>query len=406
MARVSTSGIGSTPPSWAPAWIEVDLDVLVANAGVLRRALPDGARLGILVKANGYGHGLEMSARAALAGGADELVVAGLVEGLALREAGIDAPVLVVYPILPSGIVVASAASLQLTLSSLERVAPTLDAWSEARSAGAADEMSLHVEVDSGMGRGGIRPEDISDVVAAIDGTAGAVLAGIWSHLADGRDRRSSEAQLARFDAAVEHVAATGRTLPARHVVATEALFSATGPVYELARIGLGFYGELGVGFAPAPSLATLAAELRPALTLKARAVRIESVAQGDAVGYGGEWVAPRPSRIATLPIGYADGWARTSWPGGSVLVRGRRVPIVGRVSMDSVCVDVTDIDPLDPDEDFVLLGAQGEERITANEVSVLRGTIPNEVLSSLGARLPRRYVGAPEPERTRRLDL
>lgn len=394
MARVTEGRIDSTPPSWAPAWIEVDVDALVANAGVLRRALPAGTRLGILVKANGYGHGLEMSARAALAGGADELVVAGLAEGIALRDAGIEAPVLVVYSILPGGIAVAAAAGLQLTLSSRERVGPTLGAWTAARSAGAAEALSLHVEVDSGMGRGGIRPEHLGDVVARIDATAGAVLAGIWSHLADGRDPRASEAQVSRFDASVDRLAASGRTVPARHVVATEALFAATTPAYDLARIGLGFYGELGVGFAPAARLAALAADLRPALALKARAVRIESVAEGAAVGYGGEWMAPRRSRIATLPIGYADGWARSSWPGGSVLVRGRRVPLVGRVSMDSVCVDVTELDGLEPDEEFVLLGAQGEERITANEVSVLRGSIPNEVLSSLGARLPRRYVG------------
>lgn len=386
------------PPSWAPAWIDVDLDALVANARVLRRALPDRARLGVLVKANGYGHGLEMSARAAMAGGADELVVAGLAEGVALRDAGVDAPVLVAYPILPTGIAIAAAAGMQLTVPGLAGVRPMLDAWTEARSDGAANELRLQVEVDSGMGRGGIRPEHLAEAVAAIDGTHGAVLAGIWSHLADGRDSLATGAQLRRFDAAVDRLAATGRTIPARHVIATEALFAATAPAYDLARIGLGFYGELGVGFAPAPSLAPLAAQLRPALTLKARAVRVESVPEGGAVGYGGEWVSPRPSRIATLPIGYADGWARSSWPGGSVLVRGRRVPIVGRVSMDSVCVDVTGLDPLDPDEEFVLLGAQGEERITANEVAVLRGTIPNEVLSSLGSRLPRRYAGAGLP--------
>lgn len=398
MTRVTEPRTDSTPPSWAPAWIEVDLDVLVANARVLRRVLPDAARLGILVKANGYGHGLEMSARAALAGGADELVVAGLAEGLALRDAGIDAPVLVVYPILPTGIAVAAGASLQLSVSSLEHVGPTLVAWTEARSVGASKELRFHVEVDSGMGRGGVRPEHLGDVVSAIDATPGAVLAGIWSHFADGRDSRASGTQLSQFDATVDAVAATGRTIPARHIIATEALFAATAPAYDLARIGLGFYGELGVGFAPAPTLATLAAELRPALTLKARAVRIEAVRKGSAVGYGGEWMAPRASRIATLPIGYADGWARTSWPGGSVLARGRRVPIAGRVSMDSICIDVTDLDGLQPDEEFVFIGAQGEDRITANEVSILRGTIPNEVLSSLGARLPRRYIGAALP--------
>lgn len=383
-----------SPPPSSPAWIEVDLDALVNNARVLRRALPDGTRLGILVKANGYGHGIAMSARAAITGGADELVVAGLAEGVALRDAGVVAPVIVVYPILPAGVIAACAADLALTISSRGALHDTLDEWAMARSDAAAAELTLHVEVDTGMGRGGVRPTDLVDVVAAIDATPGAVLVGTWTHLADGRDAETSAAQLAQFDAAVAVLAATGRAIPARHVVATEALFAGIGAQYEMARVGLGFYGELGIGFEPAPSLAKLAGELRPAMAVKARAVRVESVPEGAAVGYGGEWVARRPSEIATLPIGYADGWARSSWPGGCALVRGRRAPIVGRVSMDSVCVDVTALGDIGPADQFVLLGAQGEERITANEVAKLRGTIPNEVLASLGPRLPRRYVG------------
>ncbi len=379
-----------------PAWVEVDLDALVHNAGVLRRALPDAARLAVLVKANGYGHGALMSARAALAGGADELVVATLGEGLALRDAGIDAPLLVAYPILPDGIAAAAAARLQVTISSRAGAAQQIAAWGDARAAGIAEQLLLHVEVDSGMGRGGVPPHALADVVAAIDAAPGAELAGIWSHLADGRDADVTAAQVARFDAAVATLAATGRLIPPRHVVATEGLFATAGATYEMVRIGLGFYGELGLGFEAAPALASAAAELRPALTLAANAVRVELVAAGAAVGYGGEWVASRASRIATLPIGYADGWARSSWPGASALVRGRRVPLVGRVSMDSVCADVTELDgDIGPGETFVLIGQQDAERITVDEVAALRGTIPNEVLSTLGPRLPRRYRGA-----------
>ena len=145
----------------------------------------------------------------------------------------------------------------------------------------------------------------------------------------------------------------------------------------------------------PTPELAGIASELRPALRVVARPVRLETVAAGSSVGYGGEWTAGRASRIATLPIGYADGWSRASWPGGVALAGGRRVPIAGRVSMDSVCVDVSDVEGMGMDDEVVLLGAQGDERITANEVAALRRTIPNEVLSSLGARLPRVFVGS-----------
>jgi alanine racemase len=125
--------------------------------------------------------------------------------------------------------------------------------------------------------------------------------------------------------------------------------------------------------------------------------VRLETVPAGSSVGYGGEWTAPRPSRIATLPIGYADGWSRRSWPGGTALAGGRRVPIVGRVSMDSVCVEVTDVDGIGMDDEVVLLGTQGDERIGASEVAALRGTIPNEVMATLGARLPRVFIGPDE---------
>ncbi len=160
-----------------------------------------------------------------------------------------------------------------------------------------------------------------------------------------------------------------------------------------MVRIGLAFYGEIGLDMEPAPAKAELAAELRPAMTVKARAVRLESIAAGASVGYGGEWTSERPSRIATLPIGYADGWLRSSWPGGSVLVRGRRAPLVGRVSMDSICVDVTDIDGVTADDEFVLLGSQGDERISPAEIARHRGTIPNEVFCAFGPRLPRVYL-------------
>jgi alanine racemase len=163
-----------------------------------------------------------------------------------------------------------------------------------------------------------------------------------------------------------------------------------------MVRVGLGFYGQLGLGVEPSRAH-PLAAELRPAMTVKARPIRIEAVSTGTPVGYGGEWTAERPSMIATLPVGYADGWTRRYWPGAVAIVRGRRVPLIGRVSMDSVCADVTDAGDegeLTLDEVFVLLGRQGNEQITPNELARLRGSIPNEVFCSFGGRLRRVVVG------------
>jgi alanine racemase len=377
------------------AWVEVDLAALVHNAGVLRRAIPAGTRLGLLVKADAYGHGLEMGARAAVDGGADQLIVATLDEGLTLRSAGIEAPILVVYPIPPEGVGAAVAANLELSVSGLGSARQTLEASATRSTSARAGRLSLHVEVDTGMGRGGVAPEALLEVIRSIDAAPGAALVGIWSHLADGRDAAVSREQVERFDAAVASVAATGRDIPPRHLVATEGIFAGTVPAYDMVRVGLGFYGELGLDFVPAPAYASLAAELRPAMTVKARPVRLESMPAGASVGYGGEWTATRPSLVATLPIGYADGWTRAYWPGATALLRGRRVPLIGRVSMDSVCADVTEATEagqVSMDEEFVLLGAQDGERITANELARLRGSIPNEVLCAFGPRLRRRY--------------
>lgn len=377
-----------------PAWVEVDLGALAHNASVLRRATPAEAQLGILVKANGYGHGLEMSARAALRGGADYLIVATLDEGLAVRQAGLDAPVLVVYPVLPSAVGEAVEAGLELSVSGIASAAALLDSWRVAGKEQAGQHgLHVHLEIDSGMGRGGIAPERVLELVAIVDETPATRIAGVWSHLADGSSSERSAQQVARFEAALAELAATGRSLPPRHMVATEGMFVAMAPAYEMARVGLGFYGELGVDVEPSAAMAGLAGELRPAMAVKTRPVRLEPMDAGATVGYGSEWAAQRRSVVATLPIGYADGWARAYWPGASALVRGRRVPLIGRVSMDSVCADVTDVDEVSLDDEFVLLGAQGGERITANDLARLRNSIPNEVFCAFGPRLPRVYL-------------
>lgn len=383
------------------AWIEVDHGALVHNVGVFRRAIGPGTRLAILVKANGYGHGMEIAARAAIAGGADQLMVVSLDEALALRAAGFGGPILVVYPIHPADIDDAVRADLELSVAGVDSARGLLEAWARSRERVRGATLRLHVEVDSGMGRGGVRPADVAGVVASIDAAPGVELVGIWSHLADGSDPVRCDAQIQAYEAALGAVAATGRPLPHRHVSATEGVVCATGHDYDMVRIGLGFYGELGVDVTPTPALAPLAGELRPAMTVLARPARVEWMPTGSPIGYGGEWTAQRPSLIATLPIGYADGWTRAYWPGASSLVRGRRVPLVGRVSMDSVSADVTDVvggphaGGIGLDEPFVLLGGQGDEWITPVELARLRESIPNEVFCAFGPRLPRLVVGA-----------
>ena len=378
----------------ARAWIEVDPAALSHNATVFRRAIPAGTRLGILVKANGYGHGMVLAARAALAGGADRLMVVSIDEALALRAAGLAAPILVVYPIDPAAVDDAVEADLEVSVSGVESARGLLDRWATSRARARGALLRLHIEVDSGMGRGGVAPADLPAVASAIASAPSTSIVGVWSHLADGSDAARSAAQRRAYEAALETMTAQGLAVGVRHVAATEGVMCATAPAYDMVRIGLGFYGELGVGVEPAAALARLAAELRPAMTVAARPVRLEWMPAGASIGYGGEWVAQRPSRIATLPIGYADGWTRRYWPGASAIVRGRRVPLVGRVSMDSVCADVTDAGEVGMDDTVVLLGAQGAERITPVELARLRDSIPNEVFCAFGPRLERRTAG------------
>ena len=378
-----------------PAWAEVDLAALVSNARVLREVTPNSARLAILVKANGYGHGTVMSARAALAGGADQLVVAAFGEASALRDAGITAPVLVAYPVTPSAISAAAAMDIDLTASGLASARQLAAAWRQAQNGAAApSRLAVQVEVDSGLARGGARPEELVDVFEALGAVPGIEITGLWTHLSNGSSAETTRAQVEAFVRATQLLRASGRRVPPRHMTATEGLFVGDAPAYDMVRVGLAFYGELGLGVEPAPELAAAASRLRPAMTIRARAVHLGTVPAGGSVGYGSEWTASHDALVATLPIGYADGWTRGYWPGGEVLVHGRRAPIVGRISMDSTCVDVTDQAGVTLEDEFVLLGAQGSDRITADELSRRRGSIPNEVLAALGPRIPRVYVG------------
>jgi alanine racemase len=201
--------------------------------------------------------------------------------------------------------------------------------------------------------------------------------------------------QVERYEAALAALGAAGIEPRLRHMAASSGLLGRTCPSYDMVRIGLAYYGEREPDSQPDGPGTEAAAELRPALTLKARAVRIQEVARGERVGYGAAWEAPRDSRIATLPLGYGDGYVRAYSPGASVLIREKRVPVVGRVSMDSLAVDVTDVPGPSLDDDVVLLGVQGDERITLDELAATRSSVNYEVIVGLGERLARVYRDA-----------
>lgn len=361
------------------AWVEVDVDALTSNASILG-SLARPAALGAVVKADGYGHGMEMAARCAVVGGARWLCVADSAEAVRLRGDGYEGRIFVLYPV-PTGVVGRmSELGVDVTVGSVP-------------SAGAigshvgpdAPSLAVHVEIDTGMTRGGVLPGEALDAATAVTGGAHTHLAGVWTHLAAPEDPAVTAEQLSRFASVLDELAGADLEPGAVHAAASGGLLATDASAHTFVRPGLAYYGVHPGAGGPLPP------KVVPALTLKARPVRVAEVPAGTAVGYAGTWTAARPSRVATLPIGYADGWARSSSPGTRALVAGQMAPVVGRISSDALTIDVTDVVGVGDDSEFTLLGGG----ITADEVADVRGTISWEVLQQLGARLTRVYTSS-----------
>jgi alanine racemase len=389
-ARLAAAGL---PPLRRTAWIEIDTAALAANLRVLRAMAGNVAVLPV-VKADAYGHGMVPVARTLAAAGADALCVATLDEAVVLRDNGIATPVLVLYPIPPSG--VADAARLGIGLAG--GTAAVLDELlGAAVAAGVADTLVIELEIETGLGRGGVEPGEAVGAARAIL-AAGARLGGVWSHLQEAEIADLTAAQIARFDAALGALAAAGIAVPRRHLAASAGILLGTVPRYDAVRPGLATYGlvpdELAAAGIELGDLLPAARDLRPILSLRARPVRVTDLPEGHGVSYGPTWRAPRPSRIATLPLGYGDGWPRSLSNRAEVLVRGVRAPVVGNVAMDATMIDVSRVPgpPVDLHDEVVLIGRQGEAEIGAAEVARWRTTNSWEVVTAMSARLARVY--------------
>jgi alanine racemase len=365
------------------AWIEIDHEAIRHNLSVLRGRAPESAVIAV-VKANAYGHGDVEVARTLVAAGAERLAVATVDEAVRLRGAGIRAPILVLWGI--------GQAELDAVVThDLEPMVD--DARAVALLAGAADParpLGVHLKLDTGLGRQGADPDLATELATAIVGSPALRLAGTMSHLASpGEDEAYTEVQLLRFARALDGMRSAGIDPGLVHVAATGAILAGGHELQGAVRPGLGLFGL-------APAWATaVRAELRPALALKARALRLFDLAAGEGIGYGLRFRARRDTRIATLGIGYGDGWPRVHANNGAVLVHGQRAPIVGAISMDGLMVDVGGIAGVTYADEFVLIGEQEGARITADEVAAERRTINYEVTTALRGRLPRLHLGA-----------
>ena len=366
------------------AWLEIDLDAIRQNIGLIRSVVGDAA-VAQVVKAEAYGHGMVAVSRA-IEPVIDAFCVATLDEAIALRPE-VSGRIIMLYPVPHPAVPEALELDIELPIMS----AADLEAIQAAAGDGRPP-VRIHLAVETGMGRGGVPPENVVAVAAATHADPRLELAGLWSHLHSPEDPPTSDGQLLRFDIATTALREARIPVPPRHAAASGGIFTGDEPALDFVRPGIASYGVLDDGLPLAPDAVEAARQLRPAMSLKARPIAFSRVPEGGTVGYGGTWRAERPTRIAVLPVGYGDGYLRSTQPGAEVLVRGRRRPLVGRVSMDAVTVDVTDLPGLGYEEEFVLLGSQGSESISVGELARRRNTIAWEVLTSMAQRLARVY--------------
>lgn len=365
-------------------WAEIDLAAIAHNTAALAR-LARPAALMAVVKADAYGHGAAPVARTALAHGAAWLGVAQVDEGVQLRQAGVTAPILVMGATLPEQADAVVRHGLCVAV-----VAGDLLAALDARARALGRRVPVHLKVDTGMGRLGRPPgAELTALARAVANLPGLVGEGLFTHLAsaDEADSAQTQQQLERFAAASRDLAAAGLLLSIRHAANSAGLLAHPEARFDLVRSGIALYGA-------GPS-ATLAAKarLRPVMSWKARIVFVKQVPADAPIGYGATYRTEEQETIATLPVGYADGFSRAWSNRGSVLVGGRRCPVVGRVCMDQTMVRIPAGVAVNTGDAAVLLGEQAGAAITVDELARGLGTIPYEVLCLVGRRVVRIYL-------------
>jgi len=363
-------------------WVRIDTNALTHNLHQLRRHAGSQTKMMVVVKSDGYGHGAVPSAQAALDGGAEELGVSTVAEGMALRLASITAPVFVMGMTTPDGARFAARYNLTPMLCELA----TVEAYAQAVS-DLGGQAQCYLKVDTGMGRLGCEPEDAADMARAITGR-GIELKGLMSHIpdSDAEDKSLARRQVADFRALIKELQSRGISLPTNHIANTAALIDIPEARLEMCRPGLGFYGHL-----PSPYVSTTLA-LKNAFTWQARLVYCRHMPTDRTVSYGRTYRLDAPTVVGVVPVGYSHGYMRRLGNQGMVLWRGRRCPVIGAVSMDMLMIDLGD-DGLGAEGEIVtLLGRDGDEEITVAEMAGWLGTIPYEVLCLVDFKVPRLY--------------
>lgn len=361
-----------------PTWAEIDLNAFQQNVEAIRRTIPASSHLIVVLKADAYGHGAVPLASVALSS-ASMIAVAMLEEALELRAARISAPILVLGPLTREQLPLAAKAHLTLGI-----VGPTQ--LREAAEFAQREALTIHLKLDTGMGRMGLVESDLSEAAEILRNTPNLRLEAIYTHYAKASDPGDplTDEQQRRFQIMLEELKRIGVTAPTHHSANSPAIMRGLVAPGDYARVGMSIYGGevMDVG----------STRLRPVLRWRTEIATLKELPAGSTVGYGASFRTRRPSYIATLPMGYADGYSRQLSNQGDVLVRGIRAPVVGRISMDLATIDVTDVGGARVGDEVILLGTQGQQEISAEELAQKTGTIAYEVFCRITARVPRVY--------------
>ncbi|MBY0203087.1 alanine racemase [Paenibacillus cucumis (ex Kampfer et al. 2016)] len=376
---------------YRPTQAEINLDHLRGNVTAFRKALPQGTRFLACVKANAYGHGAVETARELERVGVDYLSVAFLDEAIELRLHGITSPILVLGYTPPEGVAVAWQHDVTITLFSRE----VLEAIKQVNPGTFANQLKVHIKIDSGMGRLGLLPgNEAIDFIQEVSSLDQVMLEGMFTHYAkaDEEDKTYTLEQYRRFQSVTETLRNQGCVIPIIHTANSAATIDTPELSYDMVRVGISLYGLY-----PSVEVNHQVVKLLPVMTLKTKAVLVKTLPSHWGVSYGTRYFTHENERIATLPIGYADGFSRMLTGKAQVLVRGRRVPVVGTICMDQCMVSLQsfaeEAEAIQAGEEVVLIGHQSGGVITASEVADQLGTIHYEVICMMAHRIPRVYT-------------
>ena len=355
----------------------IDLDILRNNMAQIRSAVRPDAMIMAVVKADGYGHGAEETSRAALAGGADMLAVASVAEGVTLRRCGIQAPILVLGAVLAADVAEGVANDLIQTVCSPEMVQLV-----ESAAVSKEKQTKVHLKIDTGMGRIGVRNrEEMEAVLQTLAKASHVMLTGVFTHFSDADDGKDgtnyTEKQFRQF------CTLTG-SLPdsvIRHCANSAAIHRHPEMTMDMVRAGISLYGYPPV---------ECSLELKPCMQWTAKVSYVKTLPAGEYISYGRTYRTEQPTRVATITCGYADGYHRAAGGRAEVLIHGKRVPVLGRICMDQMMADVTGIDDVQPEDEVILMGESGRDQITAEDLARWSGTISYEILLSVGSRVER----------------